>query len=254
MKISFRQSIFSFLCLFSTSLFAQEGHVYLGGSFGATIGHINDTDPIIHYYNGDLTDFYPIEDDDTTTVIGGANIGYEFVGRGMMPAIALGLGLYGTPDHYGYSGDLIETATGTPPSTLYDFGFGINNIRLMAEAQFTWFCHQWTPFINVGVGASWNRMEGYEETPDTSDGFVALPPFENNTETNFAYQAGFGIGYAFGSGSWKGDFNHERISVGYRYVSLGDAEFETRGDVYPYGIDIGDLSANEIYLSYIHLF
>ena len=113
---------------------------------------------------------------------------------------------------------------------------------------------QFVPFINIGIGSAWNRLNGYKESPVDSTGYVALPPFQSHTNSNFAYQVGLGVGYAFNFDRYEADYQHERISLGYRYVNLGDASFGTRGAVYPYSLDTGRLISNEAYLTYTHLF
>lgn len=62
------------------------------------------------------------------------------------------------------------------------------------------------------------------------------------------------MGYAFNFKKSISDYQHERILLGYRYVNLGDASFGTRGEVYPYRLDMGNLTTNEIYLIFMHLF
>jgi opacity protein-like surface antigen len=240
--------------LFPASVFAANGHIYLGGTIGASVAEVGNSNPRINYYDGFLTDAYPIHRSHATTAIIGLNGGYEFVGEGLTPAIALGLGIYGTPGEYDYKGQLVETAEGDPSSTLYNYKYNINSTRLMLEAQFTWMLERFEPFINIGVGSAWNRISGYKESPVDSTGYVPLPPFQSRTNTNFAYQVGLGVGYAFNFSRCMSNYQHERISLGYRYVNLGDASFGTRGVVYPYSLDTGRLTSNEVYLTYTHLF
>jgi opacity protein-like surface antigen len=249
-KIIFQTIVF----LFSPTLFASTGHIYLAGSAGASWANFENSNPKIHYYDGLLSDAYPVDKNHETAAVFSVNGGYEFEGSCLIPAIALGLGLYGT-DNYEYEGQLIETAAGGSSSTLYNYKFNLKSQRLMAEAQFTWlFANKLAPFINVGVGSAWNRMSDYTETSVNSTGYVTLPSFESHTNTNFAYQVGLGMGYAFNFSKDQSHYQHERISFGYRYVNLGDASFDTRGVDYPYNLDFGHIETNEIYLSYTHLF
>jgi opacity protein-like surface antigen len=241
------------LFLFSTSTFATHGHTYLGGTIGASKAIMGNSNPTITYYDGNLTDAYPVHGRQASTAIIGINGGYEFVGAGYMPAIALGLGIYGMPGDYDYKGQLIETAIGDPSSMLYNYKYHVNSTRLMFETQFTWLFEKIAPFINIGFGPAWNRLSGYTESPVDSTAYVALPPFQSRTNTNFAYQLGLGVGYAFNFKRGVSE-NHDRISLGYRYVNLGNTSFGTRGAVYPYNLDTGKLTSNEVYLSYTHLF
>lgn len=238
----------------TSSAFALIGHPYLGGTIGASIAENGNNNPQINYYDGFLTDAYPINGSHPTTSSIGVNGGYEFAGERFLPAIALGLGVYGTPGEYDYKGQLIETTLGDSGSTLYDYKFHIKSMRLMVEAQFTWILEQFAPFVAIGAGTAWNRLSGYTESPIDSTGYVALPPFQSRTNTHFTYQIGLGVGYAFNFARSRSGYQHERISLGYRYVNLGNASFGTRGAVYPYRLSMGRLTTNEIYLIYTHLF
>lgn len=243
------------LFLFSTSVFAANGHMYFGGTIGASEATVGNTNPTIKYYDGNLTDAYPVHDRHATTALIGVNGGYEFVGAGYMPAIALGLGIYGTPWEYDYKGQVIETAIGDLSSTLYNYKYNIVSTRFMIETQFTLMLGKLAPFLNIGIGPAWNRLNGYRESSVDGTGCVEqLPTFQSHTNTNFAYQVGLGVGYAFNFKSYVLDYLHERISLGYRYVNLGETSFGTRGAVYPFNLNMGRLSSNEVYLSYTHLF
>ncbi len=243
------------LFLISTSVFSANGHIFLGGTIGASEAIMSNNTPTINYYNGNLMDAYPLHRKHANAAIIGVNSGYEFEGDGLIPAIALGLGVYATPGDFDYKGQLIETAIGDPSSALYNYKYHVNSTRLMFETQFTWtLLKKFVPFINIGMGPAWNRLSGYKESPVDSTGYVALPPFQSHTNINFTYQAGLGVGYAFNFDRGAADYQHERIALGYRYVNLGDNSFGTRGAVYPYSLDTGRLTSNEAYLTYTHLF
>lgn len=244
-----------FLFLFSTSVFAANGHLYLGGTIGASVTDLGNNNPIIHYYGGNLTDAYPVNDNHKASMLIGINGGYEFTALGCWPNIALGLGIYNNPRDYQYKGQVIETASGDRSSTLYNYKYQIASTRLMFEAQFTWvWLEKLLPFLNIGMGAAWTRINGYTESPVNNTGYVPLPPFQSNTNTQFAYQVGIGVGYAFNFKPCVTDYSHERISLGYRYVNLGDVSFGTRGALYPFPLKLGRLTNNEVSLSYTHLF
>lgn len=249
----------TFLCMNSlfmiSSVYAiAPGHAYLSFVSAASTGWVGQNNPQITYYSGGLNDAYPPTGTHTNAAQFGGNGGYEFVGKGRVPAIAIGLGLYGTPVGYTYRGQVIETALGDAPNTLYNYRYTINSTRLMVETQFTWMVRSFTPFINLGIGPTWNHLNNYHEFPVSSTGFVAVRPFRSNTVTNFAYQAGLGIGYAFSFFPHTCDFKSERISVGYRYENLGNNSFGTRGSVYPYALKVGRLQTNDVYMTYTHLF
>ena len=102
----------------------------------------------------------------------------------------------------------------------------------------------------MGIGPSWNFSNNYNETvaPVNSNGYVVFPPFQSNTENTFACQVGAGMGYVFGAQ------NKNRLSVGYRFADLGQADFGTRGTVYPYALKTGTLTSNDIYVNFTRLF
>lgn len=241
--------------IISTSVFASNGHVFLGAIVGSSSTSISHTNPSINYYDGYLTDDYPIHERHTTNTVVGINGGYEFVGTGRMPAISVGVGIYPTQGNANYTGQLVETALGDPSSTLYNYQFQLTSSRLMLESQLTWtLFDKISPFINIGIGSARTRFSGYSESVVGSTGYVALPPFQSHTNTNFAYQIGVGIGYAFNFVSKNPSYPQERISLGYRYVNLGSTSSGLRGAVYPYKLNLGKITQNELYLSYTHLF
>jgi hypothetical protein len=230
------------------------GHYYLSVGAATSQLHVDKTHWNVTYYGGFLNDAYPGGNNNTNAAVFDLHGGYEFTGMGWKPAIAVGLGGYLMPSEYGENGQLIETALGDAPSTLYNYKYNVSSSRLMAEAKFTWTFNHFTPFIDVGVGAGWTRPKNYAETSTDAIGYPALPPFGNHTNTNVAYQAGLGVGYAFNFNQNVSDFQHERISLGYRYVNLGNVTFNSRGSVYPYKLNLGRLSTNDLYLTYTHLF
>jgi opacity protein-like surface antigen len=234
----------AFLALCSTSVFAASGHYYVAGSLGVSDASIQKSTGQYVVTGGEFTDYYNVNGTDSIDLFAGLRGGYEFTGAGNMPSIAVGLGLYASPTGYTYNGNVSETPIGDPTYMLYRYNYNINVIRLMLEAQFLWQIAQIMPFINVGVGPAWVKLNGYQETPVSSTGFVALPPFAPNTSTNLAWQAGFGAAYAFK--------NQDRIALEYRYVYLGNTSFGSRGAVYPYALNIGQLNTNDIFLTFTH--
>lgn len=248
-----RKHLLIFILVFSTSAFSANGYVYVSGLLGTSRAKFNNSDPQITYYDDQLTDAYPIRDNHEKAVIVGLSGGYEFPGIHNVPLIALGLGIYGAPNEYNYRGQLIETAVGDPSSLLYSYKFHVKSIRAIVETKFTWIWKQFSPFVDVGVGLARTCLNGYRETPIDSIGYVPLPPFHSRSSTSFAYQVGFGIGYMINFLS-HAPICQERISLGYRYVDLGNTAFGTRGIDYPYRLDMGRLRTIELYLAYTYYF
>ena len=234
--------------------FFAKGHAYIEISTAASYATLSHSSPKITYVSGTLiTDAYPLNHLSPTSPLIGLKGGYEFSGKEWNPAIMLGLGFYSTLTPYHFNGSLIETATGNNSNKLYTYRYHVASSRLIAEAQFTWMIKTWLPFVQLGVGPSWNSMRQYAEMAATSDGYVPLPPFQSSTMARLAYQVGVGIGKSFNFSSQNTDFQN-RISVGYRYANLGRTSFGTRGALYPYSLNTGTLATNDLFLSYAHLF
>lgn len=64
---------------------------------------------------------------------------------------------------------------------------------------------------------------------------------------------GFGLGYLFNF-KHDADFQHERLSVAYRFVNLGSVSLGTRGPQYPYALYLGKVTSETIYLNITHIF
>lgn len=255
--LDYKKRVISFITLsfFSIPAFSACGHYYLGTSLGASFAKLSKSSPQIAYVSGDtITDDYPLNSTRVSTAVVSVNGGYEFIGAGWRPAVALGLGVYNNPTNYFYNGQVIETPAGDASSTLFNYSYEISSTRALVEIQLTWLLGKLSPFIHFGVGPAWNKMSSYTETAATSTGYSALPPFQNKTDVNFSYQAGLGISTAFNFAGVQSDFPQERISVGYRYVNLGTTSFGIRNSDYPYQLKTGVLASNDVYLSYTHLF
>lgn len=246
-------AILLFLCS-PAAVFATTGHAYLGVSAGATWGYLGNNNSKVVYEGNQVTDTYSLTNRSSTTAVVGANGGYEFTVNDDKMAIALGIGAYTTPGHYTYRGNVSEAVTGFQTTTLYSNKFTVTSTRVMAEAQFTWLFEQLSPFLNLGLGSAWNYFNHYTETPSTNNGFVALPPFKSNMSKTFAYQVGLGVGYLFNFVEQQSIVKHERLSVGYRLVGLGDVSSGTRGTAYLHTVSFGTLTSNEVYVTYTHLF
>lgn len=241
------------LFLLSQSAFATLGHPYVGGTVDLSFAEMGNTNSQITYYDGQLTDSYPLNSNNSTRAVLGLNGGYEFSGACYRPAIALGLGVYTAPTAYSFHGQVNESAGGDPSFLLYNYHYNVRSTRAMAEAQFSWQIRKFAPFINVGIGSAWNRLSGYKENVATPDGYVVQPPFQSKTAANFAYQVGAGVAYTFNF-CGNDDFRHERISLGYRYVNAGNLSSGIRDADYPYDLNAGDLKTNSVYLGYTHFF
>lgn len=237
---------------FTTFSYASQNHWLLSIATGSSTAGISTSSPEINYYGGSLLDSYPLNSKNDTAAVFDVLAGYEFPHSGFIPSIGLSLGVYATT-HYDYNGKLRESAVGVPMSTLYEYHFRLQNTRLMAQLQLFWLFDHLAPFLDVGIGSAWNHATHYGEDPINNSGYVVLNPFRSQTSQNLAYQFGAGIHYQWHCSSEQ-SASYERISLGYRYVNVGDTSFGTRGMNYPYVLSLGNLYANEVYLAYTHLF
>ena len=245
------------LRFFKALPFFSEGHFYLSGTAGASIGHVGNNNPTITYYNNLLTDAYPITHRTSTTGFLGLGGGFESTGHGRIPAVALGLGVYTTPSVYHYNGLVLETAQGGPANLLYQHRFHIQTTRLMAEGKLSWMVSMhdriFLPYVDGGIGSAWSRASDYTETVATPDGYVPLPGFQSRTTNQFAYQVGGGLGYSFNFASNQSLDKHERLSLGYRFTGLGHQALGIRSAAYPFALNIGSFNTQDVYLTFTHL-
>ncbi|MFI4956054.1 MAG: outer membrane protein [Gammaproteobacteria bacterium] len=235
----------SLLLFFNGSVCYAAGHAYMGTTLGASFGTLSHSTPEITYAEGTVTDSYPLSDTTGVAPVWGVKGGYEFAGQHGIPAVALGVGVYTTTTGYDYDGKVYEAAIGAPGTTLFKYSYSVNSTRLMVETQLTWDIKSWLPFIDVGIGSAWTRMTDYTEISEPGIAPPAAPPFHSQTQVNFAYQVGFGLAKAF---------DDHRVFLGYRFASLGQTSFGTRGESYPYALKTGVLNTNDIYVGYTHLF
>jgi hypothetical protein len=250
---SIRTAIWVFLSFTITpATFAGDAHPYVSLGIHDSNLHLSDSHPQINYFGGLLNYDYPPNSRREHGSLFAAQGGYEFFAN--KASLAFGLGAYSTLSKYGYSGRVMQTSLGDPTSLLYNYEYNIASTRLMAEAKFSWHVQRISPFVNVGLGEAWTRINAYSESTVDDIGYVALPAHQSRTNTRLAYQAGFGLAYAFNCAGKSSSFLQDRFSIGYEYVGLGRGEMGTRGSEYPYKLKLGRLNSNDLYISFTHLF
>lgn len=159
------------LCIIP-SLTAYGGQAYLGGSIAGSSARTANQSPAIVYNSGTrITDAYPLNKQQDTSALLSVNGGYEWAGSGQLPIIDLGLGLYTNLSNYHFNGKVVETALGDPSALLYHYQYHLYSTRLMAELQLAWLVKRFMPFVNVGIGPAWNRLDNYQETGAGSTGY-----------------------------------------------------------------------------------
>jgi len=93
---------------------------------------------------------------------------------------------------------------------------------------------KFTPYIGVGIGMS---------LVDTKIDANGINIFPSNTETNFAWNIGTGISYAF--------TDKMSVDLAYRYVQLGDGETKTIAQSF---IKADSIDAHQIMLGFRYTF
>lgn len=131
-----------------------------------------------------------------------------------------------------FSQDFVTDSFMQPtPTFFYDTKVKSTNLMLNAFWDFP-NSSKWTPFVGAGIGAAYIDIE-------TDDTVVS----GDESETNFAYQVGFGTSYDLGSGS--------AVELGYRYVDMGDVSVDLAvGGVIPAGEYTADLDSHDIYVAW----
>lgn len=243
------------LLILTSQLSYAAPHFYIKGEAGWSNLAISNTNAQIHYYNGFLTDGYPTNNAHTNNGVLGLGTGFEFTTYNPnIPYVAIGLDLATLPNGNTINGQVNETPLGDPTVALYNYKYKIYSTRLLIELQTAWLLpNNLLPYINIGIGAAANRTSDYHETTINNGLYPPLPPFSSNTEIQLAYQFGVGIGYAFRINP-NANFLQDRVSLGYRYVSLGNASTGTRGYLYPFTLNAGRLHTNEVFITYSHFF
>ena len=234
---------------------AFAGHVFVEGDYGVSTASLNHNAPQITYYQGYLTDSYPINRNHQSAGVADLQAGYEFLGAQAKPAVAFGLGWYGTPTAYQYAGQVIETPLNGSLINVYTYRFKMRSNRLMAQTRLTWqLATPVASFLELGAGEAWTPLGSYHEVTSEPNTYVVYPPFQPRNNARFAYQVGAGLAYTFNLAYQDSTYQHERVILGYRFSSLGSVKFRGRDSNYPYSLNLGELDSSEAYLGWMHLF
>lgn len=127
-------------------------------------------------------------------------------------------------------------------ANLFGYGSGISDCLIYQANNFVF-----EPFVNVGLGASYNTLDNFHSISDNGTAFSVESPF---TRTSLAYQLGIGLQVS------SCDFL--ALALGYRYLDAG--KFSSNN--YLYNLFAGAtnqsvaswvarLKANELYLKLI---
>jgi opacity protein-like surface antigen len=120
-----------------------------------------------------------------------------------------------------------------PPTPTFFYETKVKSTNLMLNALWDFpNSSKWTPFVGAGIGAAYIDIE-------TEDVIVT----GDESETNFAYQVGFGTSYDLG--------NDSAVELGYRYVDLGDVSVDLVNPIGgPAGDYKADLDSHDIYIAW----
>jgi opacity protein-like surface antigen len=136
----------------------------------------------------------------------------------------------------------------SPAFTNYQYKWDLTANVLLASAKLNLFQYGiLSPYINVGIGSSFNRTSNYEETPVPGVTPRTSPSFVKFSTSEFAYNAGAGIDIQLTS--------QFIISVGYNYQDLGQVSSGPgTGTWSNQSLNPGSYHSNEILVSASYLF
>lgn len=216
----FIQRILFFLCAFVTlTSYAHNVDVYLsaGPNFSdpSQNSHVQISEIVINEYDQN-------NETQVAPLVGGG-LGYTFPGIFHQP-INIALSLMGYfIDYDKVEGTEYPFINSGLRDTL-DYQYRAESYAAMIESRFIYSKYPFQPFLTLGIGASWNRLFDYEETPSSPDSSAAPVPsgFDTHTQASFAYEAGLGIQHTLFT-----DVKNQiqwQVLLDYRYMNLGKAE------------------------------
>ena len=135
-----------------------------------------------------------------------------------------------------------------PEFTNYNYNWNIKSNLLLASAKLNLLkYHHLSPYINGGIGASFNKTSGYTETALGDVTPRVNPGFGGGNTSAFAYQAGAGLDL---------QFNPQLIiSLGYNYQDLGNVNSGSGiGTWSGQSLNLGSFRSNEVLISVNYLF
>jgi opacity protein-like surface antigen len=135
-----------------------------------------------------------------------------------------------------------------PALTHYEYDWDLTANLLLASAKLNLFRHGiLSPFINGGIGSSFNRTSDYKEKALANLIPRVSPRFTKFSTSEFAYQLGVGIDLHLTS--------HILISVGYNYQDLGQiSSGPGKGKWSTQSLNPGSYHSNEVLVSISYLF
>jgi opacity protein-like surface antigen len=163
-------------------------------------------------------DYFSTKHDGINPIIGAGVFGHPFSELDGKPLdLSIGLTYYNVQFSAINGVEYPFANAGTFDTLNYSLKEHANALMLEPKLIYKRYQH-WQPYIITGVGASWNRMNSYAETPTNPNGSAAALPqtFGGYTNSDFAYEAGIGIQCPIRS--------RYAIALDYRYMNLGSGK------------------------------
>jgi len=205
--------------------------VYLSG--GASFSRLSNNEYI--QINNSVTNEFDTDKKNVTSFLGGLGVGHTFENINQKPiAIAFSLMGYYTNFHH-IEGIEYPFVNASPSMDTLDYQFKAESSALMVESRLRYTQYAWVPFLLVGLGASWNHLYDYSESPSNaaSTAVATNTHVDSHTNTAFAYEVGAGIQHLlFTTEKYKARWF---ASLDYRYMNFGKGElgnltFQTADD------------------------
>ena len=190
------------------------------------------------------TNQYTVSTSKQTDAILGAGLAYQWDHAAF--ATSLGLSVY----------RMNSTVSGVNSPSITDGDFDTlnyqattNSTAIMLEPKFIWTAHAVQPYVLTGAGVSFNHVNDYQEsnTVPGSSGVPTLTPFNSETTTAFAYEAGVGVQYAIAEGEQA-----PMLALDYRYMDWGNTSLaQYSGQTTDNTLNFGHLQTTSVNLSLI---
>jgi opacity protein-like surface antigen len=222
--LSNRYLLSAFLCLagFNTSYAYSHWvnpEVFVAG--GGVFSRLqNNSDVAI---NDSVVNRYSANTKTTWQGLWGLGAAY-YSGPIMSPALSASLGVAAYATSFGNVNGIEYPFYNAGVFDALNYKFHVRSTAAFVEGRLYYTDYIVQPYFLVGIGAAWNRLSDYQETPINPDLSAAAvsPQFGSNTKTEFAFELGLGLQYQFYT-----DFKHNiRYSglVDYRYLNFGKGE------------------------------
>lgn len=155
--------------------------------------------------------------------------------------------------HYEHQFDANISGTiqqyGLPQFRNYNYAMALSTdiVNVMGKVDLMQY-EMLLPYVSVGLGAAFNRVSGYSESPIPSVNPARISPaYNSKTKTNFAYALGAGIDVILNQHWW--------MTVGYEYLHLGTVNSNSGSGTWSNGsLNFGTFATNTAFVSVNYLF